>query len=263
MLRKLLKWEIKATARIFVPLYITLLLFTLVNRFLNPFEMIAGSGGLNFEMILGFLGMITYFALIVGMVVITLLIVLQRFYKGLLQDEGYLMFTLPAATWQHVVSKLTVASLWSVLSTLTAFVSVLLIARVEDIYEVIIDVFRMAQEYLGTPFLLLLPIGLLLIIAMAILMIYAALTLGHTYSKHKLMASFGMYGLLYIINQALIVTTIVGFGRRHLQNLLASSQPTPVEAMKLLVFYILFSALLSATYFAITNWLLKRKLNLE
>ena len=38
MLAKLMKYEFKSTARLFIPLYAVLLVFALLNRFLNPFR---------------------------------------------------------------------------------------------------------------------------------------------------------------------------------------------------------------------------------
>ena len=35
----------------------------------------------------------------------TCVVTIQRFYKGLLGQEGYLMFTLPVKNWQLVFSK--------------------------------------------------------------------------------------------------------------------------------------------------------------
>ena len=41
---------------------------------------------------------------------------IQRFYKNLLRDEGYLMLTLPASVHQQVWSKLIVSSVWFIIT---------------------------------------------------------------------------------------------------------------------------------------------------
>ena len=51
----------------------------------------------------------------VAVMIVTLIIIIQRFYKNLLCDEGYLMNTLPMSVWKNITSKLVVASygIWS------------------------------------------------------------------------------------------------------------------------------------------------------
>lgn len=44
--------------------------------------------------------MFLYVGLFIALVVATLFIVVMRFYKGLLKEEGYLMHTLPVKEWQ-------------------------------------------------------------------------------------------------------------------------------------------------------------------
>lgn len=48
-----------------------------------------------------------FFALCVAIVVLTAMIIIQRFNKNLIGDEGYLMFTLPVSHVQLLTSKLT------------------------------------------------------------------------------------------------------------------------------------------------------------
>ena len=90
MLSKLLKYELKATGRIFLPLFLALLLFAGINRFtLSPDEFDAPA----------MISMIMYIIIMVGMFVMTFIMMIQRFYKNLLSDEGYLMLTLPVKPW--------------------------------------------------------------------------------------------------------------------------------------------------------------------
>ena len=49
--------------------------------------------------------MFLYVGLFIALVVATLFVVVMRFYKGLLKEEGYLMHTLPVKEWQLITSK--------------------------------------------------------------------------------------------------------------------------------------------------------------
>lgn len=263
MLRKLLKWELKATARLFIPLYLTLLLFAFINRIINPFNLIETSNNFSIQIVISYLSIIAYFTLIVGVVAMTLVIMIQRFYKSLLGDEGYLMFTLPIATWKHILSKLLVASLWVITSILSTLFSILIVARTEHTLYELVELLNIVKDFIGLPTLLFIPVIMTLMVFTGILMVYGAISLGHMFSKHKLIASFAMYGVLYLFNQILIIIAIVIFANSFLVQLVNDPEPTPSVIRSLILLYGLFATLLSACYFTLSNKLLTKKLNLE
>ena len=106
MLGKLTKYEIKATARIFLPLYAGLLLFALINKVFIEINLLQT----KMAFLSAISGMI-YFFIIVATFIITLVVMIQRFYKNLLSDEGYLMFTIPVTPSKHIISKMIVSIL--------------------------------------------------------------------------------------------------------------------------------------------------------
>ena len=106
MLGKLMKYELKATGRIFLPLFAALLLVAVISKLFMS---------LSFEIPM-VIGIAVSVIMIIGIFIITLIITLQRFYKNLLTNEGYLMFTLPVNTDSIIWSKLLVASVWNILS---------------------------------------------------------------------------------------------------------------------------------------------------
>ncbi len=57
----------------------------------------------------------------------TLTMMIQRFNKNLLSDEGYLMHTLPVKPWKHIASKLLASMLWMIGSVVVALISILVI----------------------------------------------------------------------------------------------------------------------------------------
>jgi len=78
-------------------LYIALFLISLVNRFV--FHLDIKEGILMF--FIGFL-IVAQAILVLAILVSTVLLMIIRFYKNLLSDEGYLMFTLPVNTHQLI-----------------------------------------------------------------------------------------------------------------------------------------------------------------
>ena len=127
MLTKLLKYEMKASARTLIPLYIATLAVSVVcgvqMRFLmNPLDF-SGSQ-------VTFSGMLflVLFGLCVAIGVLTLMTIVQRFNISLIGDEGYLMFTLPVTHAQLLGSKLAGAMLWSFIGMFVMFLSLLIIS---------------------------------------------------------------------------------------------------------------------------------------
>lgn len=269
MLGKLLKYEIKATARLFLPLYLTIVVFAVINRFFLAMHY-AREGAFSFFSIGMSISMIAYVTLMIGLVVMTLLVLIQRFYKNLLGDEGYLMFTLPVKSWSHILSKLIISMFWTIASSIVAFCSILLIYPKNIITPELINRLIMAfnqirQEFgISTYFVGIEGVVLVLLtLATSILTIYAAIALGHLFNKHKLLASFGMYIAIKIGSE--IITTAVAaiFFNQAMFKPDTALIPSTMLVNGILLFSILFNGAFAAGYFYLTNYVLKKKLNLE
>ena len=100
MLFKLLKYDFRAMWKQFSLVWGAALILALVNRFT-----MGGGAPLAAEQLSALMAL-TFGAVLVAMFVLAIIFVVQRFSKGLLGDEGYLMHTLPVRPWQLVLSKL-------------------------------------------------------------------------------------------------------------------------------------------------------------
>ena len=118
MLSKLLKYEFRATGRIMLPVYALLLVTaggtsvtgSLMGRY--PESTVLSIFRTLFMTLFAF----TTF----GVLLLTLVLMVYRFYKNLMTDEGYLMFTLPVSRSQLIWSKLIVSMAWGILSAVLA-----------------------------------------------------------------------------------------------------------------------------------------------
>ena len=107
MLSKLLKYEFRATGRIMLPVYALLLVTaggtsvtgSLMGRY--PESTVLSIFRTLFMTLFAF----TTF----GVLLLTLVLMVYRFYKNLMTDEGYLMFTLPVSRSLLIWSKLIVS----------------------------------------------------------------------------------------------------------------------------------------------------------
>lgn len=268
MLGKLLKYETKATARSFLPIYIAIFLFALVNRLINPLQKVGNEfgttiEGFNFFNMMRMISMFVYFALIVAVIAMTFIIIIQRFYKNLLGDEGYLMFTLPVKPWQHIISKLLVSMLWIILSFVIIICSVLILVNVDNLFGELGGIINSARAFFGDTILILMPVSALILSAYFIMTVYNALSIGHLFTKHKILASFGAYIGIYIAAQ--IVFTIFAFAlaNKLLIPLAQSTVPLPSNIVTLITSLTTLYAVLGVANFVVANVILNRKLNLE
>lgn len=275
MLRKLMKYEFKATARWFFPLYIAIVLFALISRTLISTQSVENDIIKNLRGILTTISILAYVLLFVGTMVISLVVVVQRFYKSLLGNEGYLMFTLPVKTWQHTTSKLLIAMLWSILSALIGFFSIILFIPSGEMSKMINELSEIMGVF-NASFFILGGLILLINIARTIIEIYAAISLGHIFNKHRIILSFAFYIGINTISQVVymlilpfvsspfvkVISEDISYGVSIEYNSFPFANMLP-QLMTLSVIILVISIILSAGYYIATNYLLKTKLNLE
>ena len=262
MLRKLLKYELKATARIFLPLYAVLLIFAFINRLiLNP-------GEFNTPQIIS---TSIYFIIMVGMFVMTYVVMIQRFYRNLLSDEGYLMFTLPTTTWRHITSKLLISMMWMIASGIAACASILIIASgfYMGFWRAMMDAFATFFRFFDVSVaLFIVEIILFGIVGLAstVLIIYASIAVGHLFNQHRVLASLGAFLAFSTVSQILFAIV------RPIWATIFMPQPYStihdfyaIEPLVHLAIWsgIAFLGVLSAGYFFISSYILSKRLNLE
>ena len=265
MLSKLMKYELKATGRVFLPLYLALLVFALINRFM------LGVSASHQWQTPAVISMAVYIFIMAGIFVMTLIMTIQRFYKNLLSEEGYLMFTLPVKSWQHIVCKMLISMFWLVFSFFVAMLSIILIAFKagdwQHITRELTQFFGTLWGYLGTSIYLYsleAVIGIFLILASAILILYASIAVGHLFNQHRILASFAAFIGLNTLTQIISMAISFVIGHGNVWNIPPGNFLTMHTELHLFIALILLeSALITAAYFAITNTILKKRLNLE
>lgn len=262
MLSRLLKYEIKATARTFLPLYGALLVMAIFNRLF-----IWINSDLTSMLLIQALFAVGYGILIVGILVITLLVIIQRYYKNLVKEEGYLMFTLPVESSQLIVSKLIVSVMWMFISTVLILLSVMIMSATGESFYQIAEGFRevsaFMSQYFMSPGLFYFELLIMSFVASVtgVLMIYASISIGSLF-KNKLLGAFGAYVVIYLSVQLImsVITLIFGLTNMNFDvNLL-----TDKGFIQLSVWSIIgFQAILGTAYFMISNYIFTKKLNLE
>ena len=125
---KIMKYEFRSMFRLFIPMWLGLLILSVVNRFTTNLQF-GNDKLLNF--FVG-LALFLYVVGIIAVIIVAYIFIVLRFYKGLLKDEGYLTMTLPVSLDSILWGKALAAWILMVLTTLVCLVSagILLLANV-------------------------------------------------------------------------------------------------------------------------------------
>lgn len=257
MLAKLLKYEVKATARTLIPIYICLVVFTIINKLFFMME----SKSDFIEEVFSIPAAMIVFAYSITMVatfIVTIVIVVQRFYKNLLSDEGYLMNTLPVDTHSNILAKLIVATGWFFIAFIVSSISIGITFAGDDFFYGFLQAINLKNLNLEMFFLFIQGIlGGIFYITSKITLVYAAISIGHSFNEHKKLISFATFMGLSIINN--VFTVIIGVFNNIFFEVNYYSGFNHAYSISKIVFYII----LTIAYFIITNYVLKNKLNLE
>ncbi len=265
MLGKLMKYEIKATARYFLPLYaaiIVLSFFIGIRTYEGPFYSLL-NGILPTALVLSF----------VGLAIITMILVVTRFDKNLLSDEGYLMFTLPVKTTSLINSKLFTSLIWIFSSFLVFILSIFLIGWRYFEVEFFKESFRVI---FSEPFFLIILVLLLVMsIVNFLLQVYASLGVAQAYSVTKSRILGGTIIFVGIATFFNIIESVVAFlgallfrDNQWIQDMVLQMESNYfgdiLPSLRiLLTVVLLYTILKNILFYVLTKYHLNKKLNLE
>lgn len=270
MLGKLFKHEFKATGRHFIIIYSVFFLITLFNKLFLEISVPSNRFFSYFQNIF----MIFYVIMCAAIFIITSVLVVYRFYKNLMCDEGYLMFTLPVTIEEHIIVKMITSFVWMVLSTITFFISILILVSghgFEDTFSQIFDLIREVSTYFQSQFTVFVLIYLCIHIVGTlynILQYYFALSIGQLVGKHRILASIGAYFAINFVIQNIIGFLFIFTNALNLESyyLIDESEITENIFEYLNTFGLIALALniaLAVFFFFATKIILTKKLNLD
>lgn len=264
MLRKLMKYELLSTGRLFLISYIALIIMSIVLRLWLPIQ----TNDKATE-ILAVVSVILYSAIIIAVIALTFVAVISRFAKNLLGGEGYLMHTLPAHSFQQIFSKLMIAIFWCFCSTIVVCISVFLLGTAGmNPFTLIRTGFTALQEQaiqyalatghslygmLASIFVMVLMAGV-----SSILEIYAAIMIGQLFNKHRTLAAV----IAYIVIQTILGTLASIFYLLNPASFLIGAGDGILGYGDIWRSVVEYTGL-AVIFFFITDYLMRRRLNLE
>ena len=289
MLGKLIKHEFRATARTFLPMYgIFLVLCVVARLYYSGLREQMFGGNVMMEAVSTVLVTLIVVVAFTAMIVVTVVLTLRRFWQNLLGREGYLMHVLPVESWEHVLSKLVVALVWTLASSLMAVAGLwvmmgdLIIASGDFMgFRGFSELWNfLKQEGLTGTAVTLVAEYFFQILAGSIcflLTVYTAMCLGCLASKHRVLVSVLAYLGINSVTSG-VMGRLMLFGMRRLLGLESTGDTVSItfpgtDLMSLkgeltslcwgLGLTICVSILFSCGLFFLCQWLMKKKLNLQ
>lgn len=261
MLGKLFKHEMKATTRLLLPLYLILAAFTCIDRIVLSLDVFHGVFSLIPVLLTS-----GFVLSIIAVLIVSSVIIIIRFYKNMVTDEGYLMFTLPVKPSQLINAKLLVATIWTLASLVATIIAIFIVATarlsLSDLSDGFAVFIREFQTAFGSyRFLLVVELIILMLAALVnnILFIYLSIAIGQLFNGHKIIGSIVSYIAISTVLQ--IVSTILMVAAGYL---FESYFETNTSIVQLVIpFSIIVTIILSFVYYFATDLLFRKKLNLE
>lgn len=281
MLRKVLKKDLQATSRYFLPLILGFFVTAILGKVLFEVGIVSSTSN-DFIAMAALLFLSFYVLYLVAFYILTFVFLVIDFYKTMVGEQGYLTHTLPVSTSTLLNSKLLISIFWQLITGLLILLSLFLFAAghmssfvIQNSFTEFVTEFEGAvgismKQYIGF------MIGALVVSTVGSpLMFYVSIALGHLFGRQRVMGAILSYIGISSVEQ--IITTVVIFVMGYsfsnsssikLFNFSVVNVPSTPSVfgpmlLTLLWFAILFTVITSVIFYLLTHYIFKKKLNLE
>lgn len=271
MLGKLLKHELKETAKPLIPLNLALLAITVIGAFLLSAQLFQNdSAG-----VLTVSAMLLYMLMIFALFIITGVYLMIRFYRTMYSNRGYLTHTLPVSTTSVLNTKIFVSVFWIAVALVITVISVFVLMRsaVGPMWD-FVDFATVKAEFatemgmsIGEFFLYAVIISILSCCSI-VLMVAASIAIGQLFHQYRIVAAIVAYIGFYIIQQIFGVVSMLIFGTKTMGSLFVTEAEVAANEMASLydgifLISIVQTLVFCIVYYIICHYITNKKLNLE
>lgn len=276
MLRKMIKHEWIQTSKFVLTAYLVLLLATIIGSF-GLRNMQADAMINDFWSIFSVVLFCLYVIAFIGIFTLIVIYLFMHYYKTMHSSQGYLTFTLPINVHTILGAKLLTGSLWLLLSSVLAILSVGILLVLGVGPEVLSEVFDFGipelQEALlemeaeigmnALAFLVICMVSLLLSIPYNLLFVYLSMAIGQLFHANKVAFSVVAGFCLYIFGQISSTILLLCFGFRNYLQMDSANSPSQILSPSMFYSGLLLTILYTLIMYFATHWILSKKLNLE
>lgn len=265
MLGKLIKYDLKYAMKIFLMMHGIYLLLCLVLRLLILDKIDFEGPAESFIMPVTLVGILMVFVLTAVTLTTSLLIAL-RFYRNMFSREGYLSWTLPASSTQHLAAKFLSGYLLAAVNIVVIALGILLLLTGSNVTEAYGKIAEDLETYLGTTlgaYALKLFLFTVIFTFTSVIQIYFSIVLGQLFPDHRVLLAIAFYFLTGVVVQ--IITSVLVLATGFYGNMFTDNgayfQLGQYSDGLYLMTGILSSVLAVIEYIA-AHYIMKRKINL-
>lgn len=267
MLSKLMKQDYLSTRRLFFPSYLVFIIISVLNKILVEMSknMAQPQNAIDF---ISVIAMTLYVISIIALFVVTYVFICMHFYKTMSSEQGYLTHTLPVKTRTIINAKLFNSIIWQALTVLLVFLSfiLLLAGHMKDItFQVIyanyVEFIEENMYMNASTFTIEMIITCIISLFSSSMMFYCSIAIGHLFNKHKVGGAVIAYIGIYMVMQML--GTILLFASGFLRFINHDSADFFYVYNKIMISSIALSVVTTAVMYFITEFIFRKKLNME
>ncbi|MBP5225563.1 MAG: hypothetical protein J6Z38_08310 [Lachnospiraceae bacterium] len=270
MVRKLLKYDLKAVFKYLVVIYAIILGTAGFNRLLQVFEQ---ENALWYD--IAFRSSVVLLVIgIASLMLLTVILLVYRFQRNLFSNEGYLTFTLPATVHEHLWAKILCALICMASSVAVVLLSVLIATSGEVFAELWSGVrflfsrlVRAVKPLNMTLYIVEVTVLLILTAIDSVMLLETCITLGQLAKKHRIGLAVGIFFIQYFIFQIVGTLFLIFEAMRDFELFVVLGEAfdkNPIASFHVLFCVIIVIALLLfLLYYFVMHRVMKKHLNLE
>lgn len=265
MLAKLIKYDLKATAKIFFLLHALYLAICLCVRilFMDRLDFSASEESLISS--IAIMSSLILF-LITAINLCTWLLITFRFYRNLFGREGYLSWTLPVTGLQHLWSKIISGYIYMLADVFLLSTGILILVtgkNISDAYSVIAGTLTKELGMSLSGFSVWMFFFAAFSCISTVIMTYFCIAIGQLFPGHRILCAIAAYFITTFIVQILAFVPMTALGIFPGYNFFGS-QPGSVAdyVFAVLSISLILMGIVTVLQYIVTHIILKKKVNL-
>lgn len=256
MLGKLIKTDLKSTARTFLPICAGLMILA-IAMIICMVTVSKNDVGIWANTIAG-IAFLLYTITLMVFFGLAFIVPLQRFQRCVLKNDAYLMLTIPVKPWMHVVSKLVCSLVWYIAAQICrCIITSIMYARNSEFFTFSAgNLFFGRDDDTKAVFLntLMSFLNTLLLMIFAQLFLYMVYVLGSMFNKNRNLAT-----VFIAIAGIVLLSWIYGIVLFSVLNSMRASISRGLFYGAMCIFYAVFSVI----FYIVTTLLLEKKYDLQ
>lgn len=267
MLGKLIKYDLKASAKLFILLHALFLAACIFCRilFINRLDFIHSSE----QSLVTAIAIITSLMifLVVALNLGSWLLITFRFYRNLFSREGYLSWTLPVSGLQHLWSKIISGYLYLALNTIVIGIGILILASGRNVTEAYSTIAADVTEELGmtiSSFAISLFLYSIFACISTVIMTYFCITVGQLFPGHRILCALAAYFITNLVVQflSLFLAFTLGYSPGYSGAFISDGKTIADNMWGTIALSSFLMFILTILEYIITHIIIKKKVNL-